>query len=51
MAATVIRVLAALDMDLSIIPRRKTGFDDDAMVEATSEQMKITELRLLQKLC
>lgn len=24
---TVIRVLAALDMDLSIIPRRKTGFD------------------------
>jgi len=24
---TVIRVLAALDMDLSIIPRRKAGFD------------------------
>lgn len=24
---TVIRVLAALDLDLSIIPRRKTGFD------------------------
>jgi len=24
---TVIRVLAALDMDLSIVPRRKTGFD------------------------
>ncbi|MFQ5471050.1 MAG: helix-turn-helix domain-containing protein [Gammaproteobacteria bacterium] len=24
---TVIRVLAALDMDLSIVPRRKAGFD------------------------
>lgn len=24
---TVIRVLAALDMDLSIVPRRKSGFD------------------------
>jgi len=24
---TVMRVLAALDLDLSIIPRRKTGFD------------------------
>ncbi len=24
---TVIRVLAALDLDLSVIPRRKTGFD------------------------
>jgi len=24
---TVMRVLAALDMDLSIVPRRKTGFD------------------------
>ena len=24
---TVIRVLAALDMDLSVIPRRKAGFD------------------------
>ena len=24
---TVIRVLAALDLDLAIVPRRKTGFD------------------------
>lgn len=24
---TVVRVLAALDMDLSIVPRRKAGFD------------------------
>ncbi len=24
---TVIRVLAALDLDLSVVPRRKTGFD------------------------
>ncbi len=24
---TVIKVLAALDLDLSIVPRRKTGFD------------------------
>jgi len=27
---TVIRVLAALDMDLSIVPRRKAGFDPTA---------------------
>ncbi|MCU7935588.1 MAG: helix-turn-helix domain-containing protein [Candidatus Thiodiazotropha sp. (ex Dulcina madagascariensis)] len=27
---TVIRVLAALDLDLSIVPRRKTGFDPTA---------------------
>ncbi|MCU7918629.1 MAG: helix-turn-helix domain-containing protein [Candidatus Thiodiazotropha sp. (ex Epidulcina cf. delphinae)] len=27
---TVIRVLASLDLDLSIVPRRKTGFDPTA---------------------
>ncbi|MCU7923286.1 MAG: helix-turn-helix transcriptional regulator [Candidatus Thiodiazotropha sp. (ex Dulcina madagascariensis)] len=27
---TVVRVLAALDLDLSIVPRRKTGFDPTA---------------------